>query len=46
VGEPAGGPFVGYLDPGVLGGARHRLPDDLTARIAGINAITDAAVAP
>jgi Domain of unknown function DUF302 len=42
--NPAGGSFVSYLDPAYLG-ARHQLTDDLTARIAGINAITDAAVA-
>jgi uncharacterized protein (DUF302 family) len=42
--HPAGGSFVSYLDPAYLG-ARHQLADDLTARIAGINAITDAAVA-
>lgn len=43
--NPAGGSFVSYLDPAYLG-ERHHLTDDLTARIAGINAITDAAVAP
>ncbi len=41
--NPAGGSFVSYLDPAYLG-ARHQLTDDLTARIAGINTITDAAV--
>jgi len=41
----AGGSFVSYVDPAYLG-ARHQLPADLTARIAGINTITDAAVAP
>ncbi len=41
--NPAGGSFVSYLDPAYLG-ERHQLTDDLTARIAGINAITDAAV--
>jgi len=41
--NPAGGSFVSYLDPAYLG-ERHHLTDDLTARIAGINAITDAAV--
>ena len=41
--NPAGGSFVSYLDPAYLG-KRHHLTDDLTARIAGINAITDAAV--
>jgi uncharacterized protein (DUF302 family) len=43
--NPAGGSFVSYLDPAYLG-ARHQLTDDLTVRIAGINTITDAAVAP
>ncbi len=43
--NPAGGSFVSYLDPAYLG-ERHQLTDDLTARIAGINTITDAAVAP
>ena len=43
--NPAGGSFVSYLDPAWLGG-RHQLSDDLTARITGINAVTDAAVAP
>jgi uncharacterized protein (DUF302 family) len=43
--NPAGGSFVSYVDPGYLA-ARHRLPDDLTARITGITTITDAAVAP
>ena len=43
--NPDGGSFVSYLDPVYLG-ARHQLNDDLTARIAGINTITDAAVAP
>jgi hypothetical protein len=42
--NPAAGSFVSYLDPAYLG-ARHQLADDLTTRIAGINAITDAAVA-
>jgi hypothetical protein len=42
--NPAGGSFVSYFDPAYLG-ARHQLADDLTARIAGINGITDAAVA-
>jgi uncharacterized protein DUF302 len=42
--NPAGGSFVSHLDPAYLG-ARHQLADDLTARIVGINAITDAAVA-
>src|SRR6266545_2555460 len=41
--NPAGGSFVSYLDPAYLG-ARHQLTDDLTARITGINTITDAAV--
>jgi uncharacterized protein (DUF302 family) len=41
--NPAGGAFVSYLDPAYLG-ERHHLTDDLTAPIAGINAITDAAV--
>src|SRR6266540_2559081 len=43
--DPAGGSFVSYVDPAYLA-ARHQLTDDLTARIAGINTITDAAVAP
>ena len=43
--NPDGGSFVSYVDPVYLG-ARHQLNDDLTARIAGINTITDAAVAP
>lgn len=43
--NPAGGSFVSYVDPAYLG-ARHQLTDDLTARIAGIDTITDAAVAP
>jgi uncharacterized protein (DUF302 family) len=43
--NPAGGSFVSYLDPAYLG-ARHHLSDDLTARISGIDAITDATVAP
>lgn len=43
--NPAGGSFVSYLDPAYLA-MRHQLTDDLAARIAGINAITDAAVAP
>jgi uncharacterized protein (DUF302 family) len=41
--NPAGGSFVSFVDPAYLG-ERHHLTDDLTARIAGINAITDAAV--
>jgi uncharacterized protein (DUF302 family) len=41
--NPAGGSFVSYLDPAYLG-ERHQLTEDLIARIAGINAITDAAV--
>jgi uncharacterized protein (DUF302 family) len=41
--NPAGGSFVSFVDPAYLG-ERHQLTDDLTARIAGINAITDAAV--
>jgi uncharacterized protein (DUF302 family) len=43
--NPAGGSFVSYVDPAYLA-TRHQLTDDLTARIAGINTITDAAVAP
>jgi uncharacterized protein (DUF302 family) len=43
--NPDGGSFVSYVDQVYLG-ARHQLNDDLTARIAGINTITDAAVAP
>ena len=43
--NPAGGSLVSYLDPAWLG-SRHQLADDLTAQIAGINTITDAAVAP
>jgi uncharacterized protein (DUF302 family) len=43
--NPAGGSFVSYLDPAYLG-ERHHLTGDLTARIAGIDAITDVAVAP
>ena len=43
--NPAGGSFVSYVDPGYLA-TRHRLSDDLTARITGITTITDATVAP
>jgi uncharacterized protein (DUF302 family) len=42
--SPAGGSFVSYVDPAYLA-TRYQLPDDLAARIAGINVITDAAVA-
>ena len=41
--NPAGGSFVSYLDPAYLG-ERNHLTGDLTARIAGIHAITDVAV--
>jgi uncharacterized protein (DUF302 family) len=43
--NPAGGSFVSYVDPAYLA-TRYQLPDDLAARIAGINVITDAAVLP
>jgi uncharacterized protein (DUF302 family) len=43
--NPAGGSFVSYVDPAYLA-TRHQLTDDLAARIAGINRITDAVVAP
>lgn len=43
--SPAGGSFVSYVDPAYLA-TRHQLSDDLAVRIAGINEITDAAVAP
>jgi uncharacterized protein (DUF302 family) len=43
--NPAGGSFVSYVDPAYLA-TRHQLTDDLAARIAGIDVITDAAVAP
>jgi uncharacterized protein (DUF302 family) len=42
--SPAGGSFVSYVDPAYLA-TRYQLPDDLAVRIAGINVITDAAVA-
>ncbi|HWG61396.1 MAG TPA: DUF302 domain-containing protein [Streptosporangiaceae bacterium] len=43
--NPAGGSDVSYVSPSYLA-ARHHLTADLADRLAGINAITDAVVAP